>query len=372
MGMNNKVAVRRCKEYDIQEVIRHISDIYKTCDGPELNGRRVLVKPNILSDSIPEKCICTHPVVVEATVRFLQSENAVVFIGDSPAVHRRGFRAEESGITRVCQETGVQWVDFTVNPSEIKLNSGKIKIASVINEVDLVISLPKLKNHELIYFTGAIKNSLGLVPGFSKAKQHGRNQDRESFSRFLVDLNEAATPHFFLMDGITGMEGRGPGQGTPVSTGVLIGSTNPLALDIIASAIAGYNPQDIPTNHIALSRGKWLLSAEEIDYNGPVLETIIKKDFKRITITPNTNVAIKFLKNRVNFFRKLEKRPVFIHNNCTGCKECIKICPHDAISMHPDKKNYVVLTDRNCIRCYCCSEVCRYQAVIIRRKPFGI
>jgi uncharacterized protein (DUF362 family)/Pyruvate/2-oxoacid:ferredoxin oxidoreductase delta subunit len=370
--MNNKVAARRCKEYDIHDVISHISDIYKTCDGPELNGRRVLVKPNILSDSIPEKCITTHPVVVEAMVKFLQSENAVVFLGDSPAVHTRGFRAEKSEINRVCEETGVPWVDFTVNPSEIKLNSGKIKIASVINDVDLIISLPKLKNHELVYFTGAIKNTLGLVPGFSKTKQHAKHQDRESFSRFLVDLNEAVTPHFFLMDGITGMEGRGPGQGTPVSTEVLIGSTNPLALDIIAATIAGYSPKDIPTNHIALSRRKWLLSAEGIEYDGPVLQTIIKKDFKRIAVTPNTNIVIKFLKNRLKFFRKLDKRPVFMHKNCTGCNECIKICPHNAIVMHPDKKNFVMLTDQNCIRCYCCSEVCKYQAVIIRRKPFGI
>ena len=245
-------------------------------------------------------------------------------------------------------------------------------MASAIKEVDLIISLPKFKNHELVYFTGAIKNSLGLVPGYSKAKQHARHQDRESFSRFLVDLNEAVTPHFFLMDGITGMEGRGPGQGIPVNTGVLVGSTNPLALDIIASTIAGYNPKDIPTNHIALSRGKWLKSKEEINYNGPALETIIKKDFKRIAITSNTNIAVKFLKNRLHFLRKLDRRPVFDHNNCTGCNECIKICPHNAISMHPDKSNYVVLTDKNCIRCFCCSEVCKYNAVEIRRKYMGV
>ena len=128
------------------------------------------------------------------------------------------------------------------------LRKGRIRIASIAKEADLIISLPKFKNHELVYFTGAIKNTLGLVPGFSKAKQHALHHDRESFCRFLVDLNEAVTPHFFLMDGIMGMEGHGPGQGTPVKTGVLIGSTNPLALDIIASTIAGYDPMEIPTN----------------------------------------------------------------------------------------------------------------------------
>ncbi len=370
--MNNTVAVKQCTKYDINEVFNNISDIYKICNGPDLTNKKVLLKPNILSDADPGKCISTHPVVIEAMIMFLQSKCSAIFIGDSPAVHTRGFRPHKSGIFGICERKGVPWIDFTVKPTEVKIGNTRIKVASVINDVDLIISLPKLKNHELVYFTGAVKNTLGLVPGFRKAKQHALYQDRESFSRFLVDLNETVTPHFFLMDGIIGMEGRGPGQGTPVNTGVLAGSTNPLALDIIASTIAGYNPKDVPTNHIALAKGKWLKSITDINYVGPELGSLIKKDFKRIPITANTNIAVKFLKNRLHFLRKIERRPVFIHKNCTGCSECIKICPHNAITMHKDKPNYVVLTDKNCIRCFCCSEVCKYDAVIIRRKFFGV
>jgi uncharacterized protein (DUF362 family)/Pyruvate/2-oxoacid:ferredoxin oxidoreductase delta subunit len=370
--MNNIVAVRSCKEYDFQEVYRHISDIYQTCKGPELKNRKVLLKPNILSDDLPEKCISTNPVVFEAMIRFLQEKGATVITGDSPAVHLRGFRPVKSGLNQICEKTGITWIDFTKKPFNLKLRNGNIRIASVINEVDLVISMPKLKNHELVYFTGAIKNTLGLVPGFSKAKQHALHQNRESFSRFLVDLNEAFMSHFFLMDGIIGMEGHGPGQGIPFRTGVLLGSSNPLALDIIASAIAGYNPKDIPTSRIALARGIWLKSADEINYNGPVLNSLIRKDFKRISVTPNMNVSLKFLKDRMRFLRKFERRPVFIHNNCTGCNECIKICPQNAIAMDRDIKNFIVLNDRKCIRCFCCSEVCQSNAVQIRIKLFGV
>jgi ferredoxin len=186
-----------------------------------------------------------------------------------------------------------------------------------------------------------------------------------------VDLNESLTPHFFLMDGILGMEGHGPGQGTPFRTGVLVGSSNPLALDIIASTIAGYHPKDIPTSRIALARGIWLKSADEINCNGPVMSLLIRKDFKRIPVTPDNNVSFKFIKDRIRFLRKFERRPVFIHNNCTGCNECIKICPKNAIKMDRDIKNYVVLTDKKCIRCFCCSEVCKFKAVKIRVKIFG-
>lgn len=371
--MNNKVAVRICSEYDKQKVFNHISDIYEYCEGPDLEGKKVLVKPNILTDSHPSKCVTTHPVLMEAVIRFLQSKGADVYAGDSPSIHLRGFKPVKSGLLEVCEKTGVPWIDFTKNPSEKRMpQGGKIKIASIVDKVDLIVSLPKLKNHELVYFTGAVKNTMGLIPGFTKAKQHALHQNRVSFSRFLVDLNEAVMPHFFIMDGIMGMEGAGPGQGNPVKTGVILGSPNPVAMDVIATSIAGYNPMDIPTNTIAIARRFCLDSIDDIDYDGPLLSTIIKKDFKRIPVTRDSNISFKFVSNRLKFLRKLERRPVFDHKNCTGCQECIKICPVNAISMDRVKDNYVVLTDSKCIRCYCCSEVCQYNAVKIRRKIFGV
>lgn len=370
--MNKKVALRVCREYDLQKVYDLISDIYKSCEGPDVKGKKVLVKPNILTDSDPARCIITHPVVIEAMIRFLQHEGAAeVLVGDSPAIHLKGFIAGKSGINRVCEATGARWADFRKDPVEIRTGKGNIKVASVINEVDLIISMPKFKNHELVYFTGAVKNTLGLVPGFIKAKQHALYQERMKFSSFLVDLNEALTPSFFLMDGIMGMEGQGPGQGIPVRTEVLIGSVNPVALDVIASTIAGYEPMDIPTTSIAISRGKWLGNINEIVYEGPDITSLIKEKFLRIPVSGIANISLKFLTNRMKFFRKFDRRPVFNHSKCTACMECIKICPLNAIKMHPVKQNYVVLTDKKCIRCYCCSEVCQYNAINIRRKIFG-
>jgi uncharacterized protein (DUF362 family)/Pyruvate/2-oxoacid:ferredoxin oxidoreductase delta subunit len=370
--MNNKVAVRNCKEYDLHIVSELISEIYKRTDGPDVNGKIVLVKPNILTDDNPAKCISTHPVVVEAMVRFLQSKGATVFVGDSPAVHLQKFRAEKSGIWKVCETTGATWVDFTINPIEKMLKKRKIKVAAIVDQVDLIISLPKFKNHELVYFTGAIKNTLGLVPGFSKGKQHALHQDRNRFGEFLVDLNEAVTPDYFLMDGIMGMEGPGPGKGLPVEIGLLLGSTNPLVLDMIASRVAGYDPMMIPTSRTALFRKKWLISENEIIFDGPEINSIIKKGFKKIPVSHSNNIALQFVMKRIKPLKKLERRPVFLHENCSGCQKCIRICPVNAIQPLPYKKSHIVLTDSKCIRCFCCSEVCMDNAVEIRRKVFGV
>jgi uncharacterized protein (DUF362 family) len=305
-------------------------------------------------------------------IRFLQSKGATVNVGDSPAVHNQKFKAEKSGILGVCEKTGAGWIDFMANPVEKSLRKGKIRIAAVVDEVDLIISLPKFKNHELVYFTGAIKNTLGIVPGFSKAKQHAMHQDRTRFGEFLVDLNEAVTPDYFLMDGIMGMEGPGPGRGFPVEIGLLLGSTNPLVLDMTASRIAGYEPMVIPTSRVAFFRKNWLKSENDIVYDGPKLSTIIKKTFIKVPVSTTNNIALKFVMKRIKFLKKLERRPVFIHENCTGCQKCVNICPVQAILPLPSKKTHILLTDNKCIRCFCCSEVCTDNAVVIRRKVFGV
>jgi uncharacterized protein (DUF362 family) len=208
-----------------------------------------------------------------------------------------------------------------VNPVEKSLRKGKIRVAAIVDHVNLIISLPKFKNHELVYFTGAIKNTLGIVPGFNKGKQHALHQDRSKFGEFLVNLNETVTPDYFLMDGIMGMEGPGPGRGFPVKVGLLFGSTNPLILDIIASRIAGYEPLVIPTSRAAFFRKKWLLSEDDIIYDGPEMSSIIKKGFTKVPISTTNNIALKFVMKRIKFLKKLERRRVFNHENCTGCQK---------------------------------------------------
>ncbi len=56
--------------------------------------------------------------------------------------------------------------------------------------------------------------------------------------------------YFAVVDGIVAMEGNGPLRGTPKNTGVILGGDDPLAVDVVAAAVMGFD-----WKRIALLRG---------------------------------------------------------------------------------------------------------------------
>jgi uncharacterized protein (DUF362 family)/Pyruvate/2-oxoacid:ferredoxin oxidoreductase delta subunit len=368
--MGPTVAVRRCFEYDPEEIAEHIAWLYTESYGPDPAGKTILLKPNILSDDEPIKATTTHPVVVEAVITYLQSKGATVLVGDSPTFDTRKFTGEKCGIRQIVSKCGATWVRFNEAAIIRKVGTAEIKITALITKVDLIISLSKLKNHELMILSGAIKNIFGFVPAFNKAMQHVKYPGRYKFGEFFVDLEETIKPHFHIMDGIVAMEGPGPGNGYPKKVNVLLASVNPLALDIIASRILGYNPLDIPTNKIALDRGILLKNIDDIIIKGTDPETIVVRDFKRIDKGSEAGIIFKYFRKKIPFLRRFNERPVFNSNLCIGCSKCIDICPVKILRYDNKKKNKILVDDAKCIHCYCCHEVCRERAIEIKRKVF--
>lgn len=369
--MDSVVAIRKCSEYNLEEVQGHIKWLYEEATGPDPSGKKVLVKPNIISDVSPDKAVSTHPVVVEAVIRYLQSRGATILVGDSPTFDNRLFTGKLSGIRQVTENCGAHWVRFNKSSIKKTVGSGLLEITDLVDEVDLIISLPKMKNHELMIFTGAIKNIFGLVPGFTKVFQHLKFKDKYGLAGFLLDLEEVLRPQFHIMDGIVAMEGPGPGNGFPKKAGILLASSNPLALDIAASTIAGYDPMSVPTNKIALERKKLLRKVDDIIYKGPEPESLIIRDFKRITTGGEAGIIFKNFRSKLPLFLRLDRRPVFNSDLCISCLKCVKVCPVKALKLHEKKKNTIIINDKICIQCYCCQEVCLDRAIEIRRKFVG-
>ncbi|MCK5199668.1 MAG: DUF362 domain-containing protein [Spirochaetales bacterium] len=373
--MKVKVGLVKCNTYDSDELNKALEEAMGLSGGINVNGMKLLLKPNILQDTDPGKAISTHPEFVRAVIKYMQKEGAAeIYVGDSPGFQKPGYNGRKSGIRQVCEETGAKWIDFTTGKTTIIAENGKIqkefKVTAIIDEVDMVISLPKMKTHQLMYFTGAAKNLFGLLPGLSKSTYHVTYPNRYNFGEMILDLLEAVNPAYSIMDAVIGMEGPGPGNGYPKPVKLIIASPNAIALDITASSVIGYDPMTIPTNKLGLRRHSGLKHISDISIEGEALSDVKIDDYKLLGEKKFQNIIFDLFHFRIfeKYQQKRKPRPYFIEEKCIKCGECIKICASDANWFEKGPNGKFVAVDYNkCIRCYCCHEICPVDAIEIRK-----
>jgi uncharacterized protein (DUF362 family)/Pyruvate/2-oxoacid:ferredoxin oxidoreductase delta subunit len=375
--MNNQVAITRCDDYTVEAVYAALKIGADSAGNFDVRGKTVLLKPNIVFDSAPEKAIATHPVFLEAVIRLVRDHGAArILVGDSPGLQALNFTARLSRLGDTAHRMGAEWVDFTREKIEIPLPGGKMvkqfTVTAAIREADCVISLPKCKTHQLMYFTGAMKNLFGLIPSVLKSSYHVRFPSREGFASVIVDLNTAVKADYAFMDAIEGMEGPGPSAGYPRHIGLVLASSNLLALDAAACEIVGYPPQEIPVNREALSRGIWLKAFSEIEY--PLLSPAEWRlpDFEKIPLKKSGGQLTELILPRSfrKFRERLTPRPEIDRTICLRCGDCTRICGSKAMEFRgegTDKR--IVINYSTCIRCYCCHEICPVKAIGIRKVP---
>ncbi len=401
--MTCDVSIFGCDRYEPALLDAALGQAADAAGMPDVRGKRVLVKPNLLNASAPEKAVTTHPEFLAAAIRLMKSRGAArILVGDSPGWQQARMAAGVAGFSAAVKREGVEWADFKPGaPRECADGESvqRIVMASAVDEVDLILNLPKLKTHRLMRYTGATKNLLGLMPGTSKSAMHLRFPDRNKFGAFLVDLSAAAGPVFTLMDAIIGMEGEGPGSGDPRQLGLVLGSNSMAALDWIAAGIIGYDPEGIPYLANALRRSGRNPGNPGIVTGG--LDPMSRRvpDWKLI---PETAQVHEFLGKMPGMLRAFigqvgANRPTFDAAKCIGCKGCVNICPAAALDLPaagtrdagtgardaaqpreaPSTRNrarhQVRIDDEACILCYCCHEVCPVHAIelkhVVARGP---
>jgi uncharacterized protein (DUF362 family) len=284
--MKTPVAVVRCPSYDAALLDRALAEAIELAPLPDVKGASVLLKPNILSAASPELAISTRGEVLAAFARLLKSRGAArIMAGESPAWQPHESAARKCGIGAACDAEGVEWLDFAES-SEFESPMGRrvkrFTLATALRQADILVSLPKLKTHGLMRYTGAIKNLFGLVPGLGKSAFHLRFPAAEDFGAMIVDLALAAKPAYSLMDAVVSMEGEGPQNGRPAQTGLILGSRDPVALDWIAASIIGYEPRELAYLVDACSRGAWISGPEDIEVRGLGVEEARPASFELV------------------------------------------------------------------------------------------
>ncbi len=368
MIMNARVSIVPCSDYsDVKNEIKEALDLIGGLEKIIVPGSRVLLKPNVLAIRPPEDAVTTHPAVVSALCELVSEAGGIPVIGDGSGITRPDSTATAealrvSGIEAVASACGVELINFeTSGFVEVDVPGGRqfsrLYISKAILEADVIISLPKLKTHELTLYTGAVKNFFGTVPRKIRKQAHFL-EDRELFGEALVDIYSFIKPHLAVMDGVVGMEGDGPAGGTPAYAGVVMASYDCVALDMVASELIGFDPMQVPTNKAALARGFGTRHPELV---GTPLEEV-KVSFKKPTGGIGALMP-PFLRKALR--RHLTVRPFINTSRCALCKACVLNCSANAIEKVDD---VLKINNEKCIQCYCCRELCPNDAVEIKKS----
>jgi uncharacterized protein (DUF362 family)/NAD-dependent dihydropyrimidine dehydrogenase PreA subunit len=370
--MSYHVSIEKCGSYDDHEVRKAVKACLAPLGGLESvvsDGDCVLVKLNLLSAKAPEAAVTTHPAIVRATVELVQELGATPVLGDSPGggSTAASYKAllEKTGIQDVVDNTGCELVRFDEAKREVAATNAKtfkkLMLANAVTEADVIIGLPKLKTHNLTYYTGAVKLLYGYVPGLFKTEYHLHTaNDINLFADLLLDIYETYPPALTLMDAIVGMEGAGPSNGKPRKIGLILSSKSCTALDYVAVTIAGFDPMSVPTVRLAQERGIGPARLEDVRIYGERVRPLIMEDFEK-TLTAMLSRTPPFLINTLKRF--IAVKPVINVKNCKRCGECYRACPPNAIAF---KKAQGPDIDYNkCIRCYCCQELCPEGAITV-------
>lgn len=283
---------------------------------------------------------------------------------------RDGF--EVSGYRRVCDELDIKLVNLKESGFRETSVSGllldKTFISPLVLGADFIINLPKLKTHSFTVFTGAVKNMFGVIPYGLRLDYHLKYYLPDRFCRMLVDIARRVKPHLTIMDGITAMEGEGPGAGNPRQVGVLIAGRDPVAVDAVACRLIGLRPLDIYSTLDAHERGVGRADLDEMTILGEDVDRLRVEDFK------HSAVAVGLMRKRVPQFlyaylqAQLANIPEVLPEKCTDCGECVQVCPTGAAQQRRDK---AWIQEDLCIHCMCCHEVCRFRAIKLKQSPTG-
>ena len=425
MNEKSKVIVLSCDSYEEERIYTLLKRGLKELGGVGAlinKEEKILLKPNLLKKAEVEKAVITHPVVVGAFARILREEGYEnIVLADSCGHGTTKQVIQGTGMDTYLEKYQIPAIDYTKgvhveNPDGVQAK--EFILPKELLEADCVISLSKMKTHALERITGAVKNSYGFIYGKNKAIGHTKYPSADSFARMLIDLNQYVKPRLYIMDGITAMEGNGPGSGDPTAMNVILMSTDPVALDSVFARLVYLKPEMVPTNYHGEKMG--LGNCKEANIEVVVVKensqisverdvgneeqknnkiTVAKKQCENADISAdenqndiniscniipmevlieqygNSHFNVDRTKVRSNIWTKLakvlnifQKKPYIEPDKCVRCGICVNSCPvpGKAVDFRNGKNHPPVYDYKKCIRCFCCQEMCPKKAIKVK------
>jgi len=270
-GKPATVGLARCPSYD--DVRSCLGDLWRKSAMPAVQGKRVLVKPNLI-DLIEEHPVTTSPAVVAAVLDVLAELGAAeVIVGEGPGFRRDAWPVvRASGLADVLSARHTRFVDLNYDSCQPVparggwfLREKRVWLPRHVLEADLIVSVPKLKTHHWSGVSLSLKNLFGIVPG----SRYGWPKNMLHINGIplsILGLYEIVRPMVSVVDGIVGMEGDGPLFGTAVPHELLAIGADPVAVDTVCADMMGFSQDEV--SHLFMANWAGVGQGREIETVG--------------------------------------------------------------------------------------------------------
>jgi uncharacterized protein (DUF362 family) len=271
----------------VYEALRRIApDIEKKL----ARKKRVIIKPNMV---MVDRALTAAPAeCMEALLEFLAPRvKDEILIAETPANGRAEEGYDNYGYRRLEKSYRVRFLNLDELPSvtgyvcDEKHHPRPVRLSKFLLDPEaFYISPARFKTHDRAIVTLGMKNlTVGAMlkdPGFrwdknSKGKSdkhlvHG-GRENQGIHYNLFQLARRIRPDLTVLDGFQGMEHNGPVLGTPVDHGVAVAGCDPIAADVTAARLMGFDPEKIGYLVFCGRAGFGETAADHIEIAGPPL-----------------------------------------------------------------------------------------------------
>jgi uncharacterized protein (DUF362 family) len=249
-----------------------VRELLENCRWRELvpAGSSVVIKPNLCTERIEQihTANTSHSVLRAVCEVLLERTSRITIVESNGARYPAEAAFENNGVYSLARELGLNVLNLS-RDELVPIPDPRLKgfgMARTWLEADVFVTLPVLKTHATTVFTGSLKNQWGCVPRYDRILLH------KYLHELIGDINKLRPVTLALMDGLVGMQGRGPINGYPIDLNVLLASRDPVALDATGMRLIGLEPCTCRHAVHAARIGLGSLDRNDILVDGPFAE----------------------------------------------------------------------------------------------------
>jgi uncharacterized protein (DUF362 family) len=231
-------------------------------------GARVAIKPNHCWPEILPG-VTTTPAVLDALLAHLVTRTDRISIVESDGI---SYSAESAFDAHGTPALAAKHRAQIVNLSRKRPVNRRVTVAGrsleievpafLIDEIDVLITMPVLKTHVITEISLGMKNLWGCLPDSMRVLKH------HQLAHGIVALSMELKPRLTVIDATFGLDKRGPVFGEAVDVGKIVVSNSVVAADVVGSHVLGFDPRQIEHLRLAEESGLGSLDLTSIELSG--------------------------------------------------------------------------------------------------------